>query len=112
MATTRVRTRPRDEVDRAVEGMGRATYKLIALLDSEDEEVVRKALNVPLRRVNPQAAVAYPGRGPDATREGTRLIRRVANDLATIGGRIREPATAMLIACLLPEGDQSFAGTS
>jgi hypothetical protein len=77
MATTRVGTRPRDEVDRAVEGMGRATHRLIALLDSEDEEVGRKALDALLRRLHPPAAVAYLGEAPGRSRGDTRLRRRV-----------------------------------
>jgi hypothetical protein len=110
MATTRVGTRPRDEVDRAVEGMGRATHRLIALLDSEDEAVGQRTPGAPLRRLHPPAAVAYLGEAPGRSRGDTRLRRRVAPALAAIVRQVREPATTTLLACLLDERDEGFAG--
>jgi HEAT repeats len=110
MATTKVQKKPRDEVDRAVEGMGRATQKLIALLDNEDDEVGRNALDALLRRLHPPAAVAYLGEALGRSRGDTRLRRRVASALSSIGRQVREPATTTLIGCLLKERDEGFAG--
>jgi HEAT repeats len=110
MAATKTPMKPRDEVDRAVEGLGRATQKLIALLASEDEAVGQKALSTLVRRLHPPAAVSYLGESLGRSKGDTRLRRRVASALAAIGRQVREPATTTLIACLLDERDESFAG--
>jgi hypothetical protein len=97
-------------MERAVQAMDRAAPRLIALLASEGEEVGRKALNVLLRRPHPPAAVAYLGEALGRPGGDTRLRRRVASALAAIGQQVREPATTTLIACLLNERDEGFAG--
>jgi hypothetical protein len=108
MATTRVGTRPRDEVDRAVEGMGRAAPRLLALLASEDEGVGRRALDAPVRRLRPPVPHSR-GQAPGPARGDTRLRPRVATDLTAIGRQAREPAATTPVSGVLDDGDGSLA---
>src|SRR4051812_30360790 len=107
MASTKIGTTPRDEVDRTLAGLDRAAHRLIALLASEDDAVGQKALDALVRRLHPPAAVSYLGAALGRSRGDTRLRRRIALALAAIGHQVREPATSTLIACVLNEEDES-----
>jgi hypothetical protein len=102
------KTKPKDEVARAVAGIERSVGRLIALLENDDAFLEQKAL-VALHGLGP-AAIGFLVRALDKNRNNPRLRRRIVSALVALARdpELAWPASTALIEALRSEEDRSI----